>query len=342
MKIEKIENVDFKILKDFSISFKKLNLIVLVGINGSGKTTILDFIEQKIKQNKFDLKGDIYFTLKDIGDVIKSQNIYLIANKYKINYQDIQKKIVYIKAKDNKTSELKQNIVKYLKHLIFKQKIAPDDAYKRFNNFLNDVFKGMDLSISFSGLDENENIFFKNTFNQEVNIDSLSTGEKEILNKIFYFFINNTKDSVILIDEPELSLHPSWQSYILKIYKNLSIEHNNQIIIATHSPQIITSTPSESLYLLEKIDGKIIAQNVDSYGKDINSILVDVMGSEYLRDIDIEQQIKKIKSLLYSEQLDLQKIQEEIEILEPMLQNDHIELGMIKLELQRRIDAKDR
>ena len=340
MRLLKIENVNYNILQDFSLDLKHLNLLVIAGINGSGKTTLLDFIEKKLKQNKFDLQGDIYFEFNN--QEIKSQNLHSIANKFKINISDIQNKLIYIKAKENKTTELKKHITKYLKYLIFKQGIAPKYAYNEFDNFLKNVFKGMDLSISFSGLDENENIYFKNSFNQEVNIDNLSTGEKEILNKVFYFFINKTKDSIILIDEPEISLHPSWQSYILKVYKNLADEFKNQIIIATHSPQIITATPNESLYILHNQNNKIVAKNINSYGKDINSILLEVMGSEYLRDIDVEEQIALVKDMLFNNKFDNDDFTKEFEKLECLLKNDNIELGFIKLELQRRRDAKNR
>jgi len=60
------------------------------------------------------------------------------------------------------------------------------------------------------------------------------------------------KDSVILIDEPELSLHPNWQNHILRVYKNIANQGNNQLIVATHSPQIISSTPNQSLRILIK------------------------------------------------------------------------------------------
>lgn len=71
--------------------------------------------------------------------------------------------------------------------------------------------------------------------------------------------INN---SVILIDEPEISLHPKWQQKIVKVYENIG--ENNQMIIATHSPHIVSSVKSESLKLLIKSeDGIEIIQGED-------------------------------------------------------------------------------
>jgi predicted ATP-binding protein involved in virulence len=67
-----------------------------------------------------------------------------------------------------------------------------------------------------------------------VNSDTLSAGEKQLLSFICYnaFY----RDSVIVIDEPELSLHVDWQRQLFPI---LQKQHStNQFIIATHSPFI--------------------------------------------------------------------------------------------------------
>ena len=307
MKIDSLKNVNYKILKNFDLDLKYndkiLDLVVLAGINGSGKTTILEYIYNK--------------------------------------YENSTKKIIYLTAEQNNIKNLKESIKRYVKYLIFKKRIPPTEAYQKFNQFLKEVFSEIELTISFEELDENENIYFKNSFDELVKIDDLSTGEKEILNKAFYFFVNETKDSVILIDEPEISLHPSWQSYILKVYKNLAQKFNNQIIIATHSPQLIASTPNENLIILTKENNKIVAKNYNAYGKDINSILVDIMGVEYLRDIDVEKQIKKVKNMIFENKFNSDEFKKEFAKLEEMLENDNIELSLIKLEIKRRENAKN-
>ena len=97
MKLQKLEHINYKILKDFNLNFTDKNLIVLAGNNGSGKTTILDFIYEKLNKNKYQLDGDIYFEYNN--DIIKSDNLYLIANKYKEEIQNIQIKFYILKRK---------------------------------------------------------------------------------------------------------------------------------------------------------------------------------------------------------------------------------------------------
>ena len=44
---------------------------------------------------------------------------------------------------------------------------------------------------------------------------------------------------VLLIDEPEVSLHPQLQSYLLREMKSAAKRYNKTIIISTHSAEMI-------------------------------------------------------------------------------------------------------
>ena len=76
-----------------------------------------------------------------------------------------------------------------------------------------------------------------------VNSDELSAGEKQMLSFICYnaFYQN----SIILIDEPELSLHVDWQRQIFSVLQKQ--QTTNQFIIATHSPFIYSKYPDKEL-----------------------------------------------------------------------------------------------
>lgn len=66
-------------------------------------------------------------------------------------------------------------------------------------------------------------------------IDQSSSGETEILNFLLGIFAFNIKNGIILIDEPELHLHPTWQSVLMDLFKDLAERTGNQFILATHS-----------------------------------------------------------------------------------------------------------
>jgi predicted ATP-dependent endonuclease of OLD family len=159
---------------------------------------------------------------------------------------------------------------------------------------LNTKFKGISKSI-------NREIIFENETRDDIKLDELSTGEQQLFIRALNLKMMDLKDSVILIDEPELSLHPNWQNQILKIYQNIANQGDNQLIVATHSPQIISSTPNQSLRILIKNGKNIEVKQVDnSYGIEIDEVLQDLMGTKYLRTPPIAKEIKRMWNYLNS------------------------------------------
>jgi len=89
------------------------------------------------------------------------------------------------------------------------------------------------------------------TLGESINaIDSnvLSAGEKQMLSFLCYnaFYEN----SVIFIDEPELSLHPDWQRRLFPIL--LKQQASNQFVVATHSPFIYSKYEDKELVMSEE------------------------------------------------------------------------------------------
>jgi predicted ATP-binding protein involved in virulence len=70
----------------------------------------------------------------------------------------------------------------------------------------------------------------------EIDISRLSSGEKQLLILFIESLLQRQKPYVFLADEPELSLHISWQRKIISAIRE--INPLAQIIVATHSPEI--------------------------------------------------------------------------------------------------------
>lgn len=88
-------------------------------------------------------------------------------------------------------------------------------------------------------------------------LSELSTGEKQIIFRAAFLLkeIENLPGSVVLIDEPELSLHPKWQDGILDFYDGLvkeETERKSQIIVATHSPFVVHGSPAAKHIVLRR------------------------------------------------------------------------------------------
>lgn len=91
---------------------------------------------------------------------------------------------------------------------------------------------------------------------QKIGINALSSGEKQLV--IFFanliFGIQKDTTGIFIVDEPELSLHLSWQAVFIE--KALSINDNIQLIFATHSPEIIGKYTDRMFELVKKPSSK--------------------------------------------------------------------------------------
>ena len=137
-----------------------------------------------------------------------------------------------------------------------------------------------------TGFDEKPLLhIFKN--NNAIQLNQLSDGEKmmillvsdiarrlTIANKT-----NNTEEiingkGIVLIDEIETHLHPSWQRKIIPALTQTF--PNIQFIVTTHSPQILANVQKESVHIIE--NAQFVPYAPPTYGKDSNSILWDIFG----------------------------------------------------------------
>lgn len=92
-----------------------------------------------------------------------------------------------------------------------------------------------------------------------ISLRRASSGEQCILLSLLGIAANITDNSIILIDEPEISLHPEWQQrYINLLMNTFEGFYNCKFIIATHSPLVISNLKSSNCYILPMADSEII------------------------------------------------------------------------------------
>jgi predicted ATP-binding protein involved in virulence len=82
-------------------------------------------------------------------------------------------------------------------------------------------------------------ISFKTSVGGSLSPERLSSGEQHQLVLLYELLFKTKPNSLILIDEPELSFHIGWQLQFLKDIKKISQLSSINVLIATHSPQII-------------------------------------------------------------------------------------------------------
>ena len=83
---------------------------------------------------------------------------------------------------------------------------------------------------------------------QTFQVSSLSSGEREVVNIVFDFLLRSPSNCIVIFDEPELHLHPELSYKLLQTLK--TVGENNQFILCTHSPDIITASLDNSVVFI--------------------------------------------------------------------------------------------
>ncbi len=71
-------------------------------------------------------------------------------------------------------------------------------------------------------------------------VDQASSGERQLINFIFGLSSSTIENSLVIVDEPELNLHPRWQKLLLRFFLKTQRSKGAQFIISTHSSSFLT------------------------------------------------------------------------------------------------------
>lgn len=254
------------------------------------------------------------------------------------DFSDFKKWYVEQENWENRQKVYKQDLDFSLKNLDT-IRLAINSFFQEMNanHLQNFQVKNGKVSNEFETLNDFSLSIEKN--GEQLEINQLSHGEKHTLLVIADIarrlaIANPTLTNplngkgIVLIDEIELHLHPSWQRKVLpaltKTFPNI------QFIVTTHSPQVLSSVAKESILILE--DFKIIENVPHTKGRDSNSILFDLFGVEN-RPIAAKQDLETLYKLIEEDKkeealIQLDKIAKDFgdDDIEVVRANMHIEL----------------
>jgi len=137
------------------------------------------------------------------------------------------------------------------------------DDVKRFSRYLRQM--GYEWNFR-TDADQLNYWFLLKRDGRELSTDMFSSGEREITHFLLAMFALNVRDGLILVDEPELHLHPRWQKIFLNLFREISPERNDQFLISTHSPSFVTPETIDSvtrIYSTAVGSGRVSLRDVD-------------------------------------------------------------------------------
>lgn len=253
--------------------YSRINAIINNSINNSFRDSILksqielkdnyDILEvirnndiSKLKKTQ----SDYIKTLKELNLIDKSEEM-----KYNKFFTEFIEEFSFYLNDDQKILPVNmvyklQEISKMQKTIVIAEKMEQQKAtiFKPIETFLNTMnsFIGnsedkKEICISNEGL-----IYFKTKYTQKrISIHHLSSGEKQLITFFtnLIFCVNTNSSGIFVVDEPELSLHLSWQKIFID--EVLKINKNIQLIFATHAPEIV-GRRRDKMYRLDKTYNK--------------------------------------------------------------------------------------
>ncbi|MGN4421074.1 AAA family ATPase [Bacillus cereus group sp. MYBK249-1] len=144
------------------------------------------------------------------------------------------------------------------------------------------------------------------TESNKLPLSMLSSGELSLFLRIFDLYDYVEHDSIILIDEPETHLHPKWIKGYVKILNELLGKKRCHVIIATHSPLIVSDVPKNSIVALKNYGGFIEQVKIKerTLGLNYDEILSEVFGLDDDKGNMVHEYAKVIEKALENDEFD--------------------------------------
>ena len=281
---------DHEILFNFEKNKIPFRSNVLIGKNGTGKTSLLANMANALSGQLNDKNSFGYFEPRPFFSKIIAIS-YSIFDKFeipKVNNGAFSYLFLGIRISETKDEE---EDGKFISRSEMKEKFLLAVSFIEKNGRVETWRKviGNLLSIDDFNSREYEDIFNKT-----------SSGEAILLN-IFTNVIAYIKEqSLLLIDEPEVHLHPNAISNFTKTLNEILDEFDSYAIISTHSPIVVQEIPSKYIHILRREGGEPIVNdlNIESFGENLSVVTNEIFETDFSESNykSVLQELSKIYS----------------------------------------------
>lgn len=224
---------------------------ILSGINGVGKTTILNrsvgYLEQTTGEVKSDEKNGVHVFFDNPQatyipyDVIRSYDRPLIMGDFTARMADPEVKSeldwqIYLLQR--RFLDYQVNIGNKMIELLNgteeqrSQASSLSAPKRKFQDLIDELFSYTRKKIDRKS---NDIVFYQDE--EKLSPYKLSSGEKQMLVILLTVLVRDGDHCVLFMDEPEASLHIEWQQKLIGMIRELN--PNLQLILTTHSPAVI-------------------------------------------------------------------------------------------------------
>jgi energy-coupling factor transporter ATP-binding protein EcfA2 len=163
---------------------------------------------------------------------------------------------------------------------------------------------------------------------QALGVQQTSSGEFHFFSTMVGLMATVEPGSLVLIDEPEISLHPNWQMKYLEFIRQLfssPLYNTCHIIIATHSHFLISDLKGDSAKIIglkkEGNEIKTIDINANTFGWSAEQVLLDIFEVSTTRNYVVAERIGELLDFISKEKSTEEEIKQK-----------YFELGLNKLD----------
>ncbi len=261
---------------------------VLIGANGTGKSTILRLVYEALAKSDLEIDFEVFNNIDKLIIDFHDGSSISIDNGFRklvgITDEDIRVDKVdtfdvpLFKSKftvlDTAIDGLREPFIRYQRDLLKKIEQAflhPDDT--EIDKIARESLARKNLFIKIINelFAPTKKKFLEESFDfkvgEQVNPISpyqLSSGEKQVFVILLTTLLQDNQPYILFLDEPEISLHLDWQRALIS--KILSLNVHVQIIMATHSPSVYFRGWTDKIARIEEIskEGGLDAQEESS------------------------------------------------------------------------------
>lgn len=275
MRANKIEKIEIRnIWRKFTLRWEGLNpdVNILTGINGSGKTTFFNVTDALLSADvkrlrQYDVEAEAVIDGEAVEYARGTSAAALKARLEGVNYLKISTFDVPLRDR-RKMGREESPLLGELKEIVYsvgenansfsdyrlRATNFPEQAehingrIRRFFDTVDRLFAGTGKRI---GIDPLTNQLVFKDGEETIGLGKLSSGEKQLLIILLRVFLMDERPYILLMDEPEISLHIEWQYRLFEEIRGLN--PRCQIITSTHSPSLFGDGWGDKLVFIEDL-----------------------------------------------------------------------------------------
>ncbi|MDD5552193.1 MAG: AAA family ATPase [Candidatus Pacebacteria bacterium] len=252
------------------------NLNILSGVNGTGKTKVLQLLKQGTNVNvepgvvQFNQMKVIALSPKRNAEKRAQQSLlsFIRTTNLPNKIQESLNKQIRDETYDPYPSFAELFYLKFekLRSQDFNSKLQRqtlDEFIKQINNeVIILILPNYRLEASWNTTADSLDLkIYKESANDYVSLENLSTGEQELLSLAFNIYLMKEDVDIFLIDEPEIHLNWTIEKNLFDFLEKFSTKYQKQIIVSTHSRIIFYSLFQDYITYLVWEDGQIKVKN---------------------------------------------------------------------------------